>query len=74
MALFVIYNANGLYNTQLFPDKLHHFLQHLLNLLADFAFILETHFTPTNNSWALIPNAIFASYMQKQRKCALIVA
>ena len=69
MALFVVYNANGLHNTQLFPDKPRCFLQHLLNSSADFAFVLETHITPTDNPWALIPNA---SCMQKQRGCALI--
>jgi len=72
MASFVVCNTNSLHNTQLFPDKPCHFLQYLLNSSADFAFISKTHFTPTDNPWALIPNAIFASYMQKQCECALI--
>jgi len=72
MVSFVVYNVNGLYNTQLFLDKPCCFLQHLFNSLADFTFILETHFTPTNNSWALISIVIFALYMQKQHRCALI--
>jgi len=72
MASFVVCNANGLHNTLLFPDKPRRFLQHLRNSSADFSFVSETHFTPTDNPWALIPNAIFSSYNHKQRGCALV--
>jgi len=57
MASFVLANANGLHETQLFPDKPRRFFQHLLNVNADFAFITETHFTPytskENAGWDL---------------------
>ena len=72
MASFVVCNANGLHNTQLFPDKSRRFLEHLRNSSADFAFVSETHFTPTDNPWVLVPNAIFTSYKHKQRGCAFV--
>ena len=72
MVSFVLANANGLHETQMFPDKPRRFLQHLLNANADFAFITETHFTPNSNPWKLIHGAIFSSFNRKQRGCALI--
>jgi len=72
MASFVLANANGLHETQMFPDKPRRFLQHLLNANADFAFVTETHFTPESNPWKLIHGAVFSSFRHKQRGCALI--
>jgi len=72
MASFVLANANGLHETQVFPDKPRCFLQHLLNTNADFAFVTKTHFTLDSNPWKLIHGAVFSSIRHKQRGCALI--
>jgi len=53
MPSFVLANANGLHETQMFPDKPRRFLQHILNANADFAFVTETRFTPESNPWKL---------------------
>jgi len=72
MASFVISNANGLHDTQMFPDKPRRFLQHLRNSNTDFAFISETHFLPDLNPWKFVHGAVFSPFTHKQRGCALI--
>ena len=67
MASFVISNANGLHDTQMFPDKPRRFLQHLRNSNPDFAFISETHFLPDLNPWKFVHGAVFSSFTHKQR-------
>ena len=72
MTSFILANANGIHNTNDFPDKPQRIFQHLLNSTADFAIITETHATASENPWATVHHAHFSSFSAKQRGCAIV--
>jgi len=72
MTSFILANANGIYNTNDFPDKPQRIFQHLLNSTADFAIITETRATASENPWATVHHAHFSSFSTKQRGCAIV--